>query len=76
MTIASGDTAMRNVIFILEPSETAKAAIGKYATFSIIPMAGLRSAAIAYRTFDKIPDVGQGAIADSRRPGGGMRGDP
>jgi hypothetical protein len=31
------------VIFILEPSEQAKAAIGERAPFSIIPMAGCRS---------------------------------
>jgi hypothetical protein len=61
------------VIFILQPSEQAKAAIGKRVTVVDYPD-GRRSiryngVELAYRTFDKIRQVDQGAIADNKRLG-------
>jgi hypothetical protein len=54
--------------FILEPSETAKAAIGKRVTVVDYPDGRLsiryRGFELAYRTFDKRRQVDQGAIAD------------
>jgi hypothetical protein len=61
------------VIFILEPSEPAKAAIGKYVTVFDYPDGRLairhNGVELAYRTFDKIRQVDQGAIADNKRLG-------
>jgi transposase len=61
------------VLFILEPSEQAKAAIGKRITVVDYPDGRLsiryRGVELAYRTFDKIRQVDQGAIADNKRLG-------
>ena len=61
------------VIFILEPSEQAKAAIGKRVTVVDYPDGRLsiryRGVELAYRTFDKLRQVDQGAIADDKRLG-------
>jgi transposase len=61
------------VVFILEPSEPAKAAIGKRVTVVDYPDGRLairyRGVALAYRTFDKLRQVDQGAIADNKRLG-------
>jgi hypothetical protein len=61
------------VIFILEPSELAKAAIGKRVTVVDYPDGRLairyKGVALAYRTFDKIRQVDQGAIADNKQLG-------
>jgi hypothetical protein len=68
------------VIFILEPSDQAKAAIGKrVAVFDYpdgrlsIPYKGVE---LAYRMFDKIRQVDQGAIADNKRLGPIFGDDP
>jgi hypothetical protein len=59
------------VIFILEPSEQAKAAIGKRVTVVDYPDGRLviryNGVELAYRTFDKVRQVDQGAIADNKR---------
>ena len=61
------------VIFILEPSEQAKAAIGKRVTVIDYPDGRLsirhNGIELAYRTFDKLRQVDQGAVADSKRLG-------
>ena len=61
------------ILFILEPSEQAKAAIGKRVTVVDYPDGRLairyRGVALAYRTFDKLRQVDQGAIADNKRLG-------
>ena len=61
------------VIFILEPSEPAKAAIGKRVTVVDYPDGRLSirygGVELAYRTFDKVRQVDQGAIADYKRLG-------
>ena len=61
------------MIFILEPSEQAKAAIGKRVTIFDYPDGRLliryKGVELAYRTFDKIRQVDQGAIADNKRLG-------
>jgi hypothetical protein len=61
------------VIFILEPSEQAKAAIGKRVTVADYPDGRLairyKGVELAYRTFDKIRQVDQGAITDNKRLG-------
>jgi len=61
------------VIFILEPSEQAKAAIGKRVTVVDYPDGRLairyKGVELAYRTFDKLRQVDQGAIADNKRLG-------
>jgi len=61
------------VIFILEPSEPAKAAIGKYVTVFDYPDGRLairhNGVELAYRTFDKLRQVDQGAIADNKHLG-------
>src|ERR1700758_3718854 len=61
------------VLFILEPSEQAKAAIGKRVTVFDYPDGRLsiryKGVELAYRTFDKIRQVDQGAIADNKRLG-------
>jgi hypothetical protein len=61
------------VIFILEPSEQAKAAIGKRVAVFDYPDGRLsiryKGVELAYRTFDKIRQVDQGATADNKRLG-------
>jgi hypothetical protein len=61
------------VIFILEPTEPAKAAIGKRVTVVDYPDGRLairhNGVELAYRIFDKIRQVDQGAIADNKRLG-------
>ena len=61
------------VIFILEPSEQATAAIGKRVTVVDYPDGRLsiryKGVDLAYRTFDKLRQVDQGAIADNKRLG-------
>ena len=61
------------VIFILEPSEQAKAAIGKLVTVVDYPDGRLairhKGVELAYRTFDRLRQVDQGAIADNKRLG-------
>src|SRR5205823_9502240 len=61
------------VMFILEPSEQAKAAIGKRVTVVDYPDGRLsiryRGVELAYRTFDKMRQVDQGAIADNKHLG-------
>ena len=61
------------VIFILEPSEQAKAAIGKRVTVVDYPDGRLsiryKGVELAYRTFDKMRPVSQGAIIDNKRLG-------
>jgi hypothetical protein len=61
------------MIFILEPSEQAKAAIGKRVTVVDYPDGRLsiryKGIDLAYRIFDKIRQVDQGAIADSKHLG-------
>jgi winged helix-turn helix protein len=61
------------VIFIVEPSEPAKAAIGKYVTVFDYPDGRLairyNGVELAYRTFDKVRQVDQGAIADNKHLG-------
>ena len=61
------------VLFILEPSDQARAAIGKRVTVIDYPDGRLsirhQGVELAYRTFDKIQQVDQGAIADNKRLG-------
>jgi hypothetical protein len=61
------------VLFILEPSEQAKAAIGKRVSMVDYPdgrqAIRYKGVALAYRTFDKLRQVDQGAIADNKRLG-------
>ena len=61
------------VLFIVEPSEQAKTAIGKRVTVVDYPDGRLsiryRGVELAYRTFDKIQQVDQGAITDNKRLG-------
>jgi transposase len=61
------------VLFILEPSEQAKAAIGKRVSVMDYPDGRLsirhNGVELAYRTFDKIRQIDQGAIADNKRLG-------
>ena len=64
------------VLFILEPSEQAKAAIGKRVTVVDHPDGRLsiryRGVELAYRTFDKLRQVDQGAITDNKRLGAAL----
>jgi hypothetical protein len=61
------------VIFILEPSDPAKAAIGKRVTVLDYPDGRLsiryKGVELAYRAFDKVRQVNQGAIADNKHLG-------
>ena len=61
------------MIFILEPSEEAKAAIGKRVSVLDYPNGRFairyNGVALACRTFDKVRQVNQGAIADNKRLG-------
>src|SRR5215469_6224000 len=62
--------------FILELSEEAKAAIGKRLTVVDYPDGRLtiryRGVELAYRTFDKIQQVDQGAIVENKRLGAAL----
>ena len=64
------------VMFILDPSEQAKAAIGKRVTVVDYPDGRLairyRGVELAYRTFDKIQQVDQGAIVENKRLGAAL----
>jgi hypothetical protein len=64
------------VIFILEPSDQAKAAIGKRVTMVDHPDGRLsiryKGAALTYRIFDKLRQVDQGATADNKRLGAAL----
>jgi winged helix-turn helix protein len=64
------------VVFILEPSEQAKAAIGKRVTVIDYPDGRLsiryKGIEFAYRTFDKIQQVDQGAIVENKRLGAAL----
>ena len=59
------------VIFILEPSDQARAAIGKRVTVVDHPDGCLsirfKGVDLAYRSFDKLRQVDQGTIADNKR---------
>ncbi len=61
------------VVFILEPTDRAKAAVGKRVTVIDHPDGRLsiryKGVELAYRTFDKLRQVDQGAIADNKRLG-------
>jgi hypothetical protein len=61
------------VLFILEPSEQAKSAIGKRVTVFDYPDGRLsirhNGVELAYRTFDKMRQVDQGAITDNKHLG-------
>ena len=64
------------VLFILEPSDQAKAAIGKRVTVIDYPAGRLairyKGIELAYRTFDKIQQVDQGAIVENKRLGAAL----
>jgi len=64
------------ILFILEPSEPAKAAIGKRVTVVDYPDGRLsiryRGVELAYRTFDKVRQVDQGAIVENKRLGAAL----
>jgi hypothetical protein len=64
------------VLFILEPSEQAKAAIGKRVTVVDYPDGRLavryRGVELAYRTFDKIQQVPQAAIVENKQLGAAL----
>ena len=64
------------VMFILDPSEQAKAAIGKRVTVVDYPDGRLairyRGVELDYRTFDKIQQVDQGAIVENKRLGAAL----
>jgi hypothetical protein len=58
------------VIFILEPREQAKAAIGKRFDYPDGRLSiRYRGVELGYRSFDKVRHVDQGAIADNKRLG-------
>jgi len=64
------------VVFILEPSEQAKVAIGKRVTVVDYPDGRLairyRGVELAYRTFDKIRQVPQAAIVENKQLGAAL----
>ena len=64
------------VMFILEPSEQAKAAIGKRVTVVDYPDGRLsiryRGVDLAYRTFDKVRQVSQAAIVENKQLGAAL----
>ena len=64
------------ILFILEPVEQATAAIGKRVTVVDYPDGRLsiryRGVELAYRTFDKIQQVDQGAIIENKRLGAAL----
>ena len=61
------------VLFLIEPSETAQAAIGKRVTVVDYPDGRIairyQGEELAYRTFDKLRRVNQAAIVDNKRLG-------
>ena len=63
-------------MFILEPSEQAKAAIGKRVTVIDYPDGRLairyRGIELAYRTFDKLRQVPQAAIVENKQLGAAL----
>ena len=63
-------------MFILEPSDQAKAAIGKRVTVIDYPAGRLairyKGIELTYRTFDKIQQVDQGAIVENKRLGAAL----
>ena len=64
------------ILFILEPSEEATAAIGKRVTVVDYPDGRLairyRGVELAYRTFDKIRQVSQAAIVENKQLGAAL----
>ena len=64
------------MIFILEPVEQAKAAIGKRVTVVDYPNGRLsirhKGVELAYRTFDKLGHVPEGAIIENKRLGAAL----
>jgi hypothetical protein len=64
------------VVFILGPSEQAKAAIGKRVTVVDYPDGRLairyRGIDLAYRTFDKVRQVSQAAIVENKQLGAAL----
>jgi len=64
------------VVFILEPSAQAKAAIGKRVTVVDYPDGRLairyRGVDLAYRTFDKVRQVSQAAIVENKQLGAAL----
>jgi hypothetical protein len=64
------------ILFILEPSEQATAAIGKRVTVVDYPDGRLsiryRGVELAYRTFDKIRQVSQAAIVENKQLGAAL----
>jgi winged helix-turn helix protein len=64
------------VVFILEPTEQAKAAIGKRVTVIDYPDGRLairyRGVELAYRTFDKLRQVPQAAIVENKQLGAAL----
>ena len=67
------------ILFILEPVEQAKAAIGKRVTVVDYPDGRLsilyKGIELTYRTFDKIQQVEQGAIVENKRLGAALTSD-
>ena len=63
-------------MFILEPSEQAKAAIGKRVTVVDYPDGRLairyRGVELAYRTFDKLRQVSQATIVENKQLGAAL----
>ena len=64
------------ILFILEPTDQAKAAIGKRVTVVDYPDGRLairyQGVELAYRTFDKVQQVDQGAIVENKRLGAAL----
>ena len=64
------------VVFIREPSEPAKAAIGKRVTVIDYPDGRLairyRGVELAYRTFDKVRQVSQAAVVENKQLGAAL----
>ena len=61
------------MVFVLEPTDQAKAAIGKRVTVLDYPDGRLsiryKGVELAYRTFDKLRQVSQAAIVENKRLG-------
>jgi hypothetical protein len=66
-------TLQYDKVIFMAPSEPEKAAIGKYVTVFDYPDGRLairhNGVELAYRTFDKVRQVDQGAIADNKQLG-------
>ena len=64
------------ILFIVEPTDQAKAAIGKRVTVVDYPDGRLviryRGVELAYRTFDKIRQVSQAAIVENKQLGAAL----